>query len=236
MAAMIALIVLVAVSCPVLAQDEPNCDPKAGLIDGSCVREPDVPWWTCNRYMYRKPEATPEQLRRLENFGFGIFSPIPGYGLAGPRFSRDDVIRRLGQPLSAKSRKVPRDPRDPTDKVLWDMTTWEYPGFRITTGAGPARPDRLWLEEAEIFGANVPLPHGVRIGQSIERWARQFGQPDCNHGGPQGSERYLVYTGEADYSPCENEFGGCLAIYQIDVFLDGSGRVRRIKWFHPEGH
>lgn len=210
-------------------EDKPNCDPRVGLVDGSCYHEPserELPWWTCERYMYRKPEPTKRQLQLLKEFGSGIFSP--GFyvdGFPGPRFSRDEVAKRFGRPLGTKSKEVPRDPQDPYDKGKWEMTTWDYPGFRITTGAEMTARDKLWLENGEVFGPNVRLLHEVRVGQSIERWAARFGQPDCSTEGPQGTERYFVYAGETDK-----------AMYEVHLFADRSGKVKRIKWFHPEGH
>jgi hypothetical protein len=64
------------------------------------------------------------------------------------------------------------------------------------------------------------------VGQPIERWVRQFGRPNCG-------ERHLVYDGEAYFACGENKDVPCVATYRIELFLDDSGRVRRMQWSHP---
>lgn len=228
----IAVILLVAVSCPLLAEEERNCDPRAGLVDGSCyVEPPRPPWWTCESNTYDKQHATPEQQRRLENFGLGIFSPaLPGYGPQDSKFTRSDLVKRFGQPLSTRSEeRRPYDPYDPMEI----LTSWEYRGFRIVTVASKPSPDVFWLEEGEIFDANVSLRDGVRIGQSIDRWTRQFGQPNCSQGVPPFSQRHLVYDGQYYFACGKDKDVSCVATYQIELFLDGSGKVQRMRWSHP---
>src|SRR5262245_49735880 len=97
------LILGVAVSCTVLAQEKPNCDRNLGLIDGSCHKPRVVPWWKCEENTYLTPQergVTREQQRRLEDFGAAIFSP-PDF-----EFSRDGLVRRFGQPLKVRSTEV----------------------------------------------------------------------------------------------------------------------------------
>ena len=217
-----AMILFVAVSCPSLAAEERNCDPRAGLVDGSCyVEPPHPPWWTCSENTNLTPQdlqVTAEQQRRLDDFGLSIFSPaLPGYGRQDSKFTRSDLIKRFGQPLSTRSKeRSPHDPTDPTEIV----TTWEYRGFRITTVASKPKPELFWLDEGEIFDAKVSLRYGVRVGQSIHRWVKQFGRPNCNQGVPRLSQRHLVYDRQY-YSA------------QIELYLDGSGKVQRMRWSYP---
>jgi hypothetical protein len=224
----IAMILLVAVSCPLSAAEERNCNPAVGLVDGTCHTEPPRPaWWTCDADTYSTPQerqVTAEQQRRLEDFGLRIFSPaLPGYGPQDFRFTRSAVIKRFGHPLSTRSReRLPYDPTDPMEII----TTWEFSGFRITTVAGKPHPDVFQLDEGEAFDAKVPLRHGVRIGQSIDRWTRQFGRPNCSRGHP-------VYDGEYYFACGKNKDVSCVATYQIELFVDGAGKVQRMKWSHP---
>jgi hypothetical protein len=218
----IAMILFVAVSCPLLAAEERNCDPRAGLIDGSChVEPPRPPWWTCSENTYLTPQelqVTAEQQRRLDEFGLSIFSPaLPGYRRQDSRFTRSDLIKRFGQPLSTRSKeRLPYDPTDPMEIV----TTWEYRGFRITTVASKPNPEVFWLDEGEIFDARVSLRYGVRVGQSIHRWVKQFGRPNCSEGVPQHGQRHLFYDSQY-YSA------------QIELYLDPSGKVQRMRWSYP---
>lgn len=222
------MILLVTVSCPLSAAGERNCNPAAGLVDGAChIEPPRPPWWTCDADTYSTPQdrqVTAEQQRRLEDFGLRIFSPaLPGYGPQDFRFTRSAVIKRFGHPLSTRSReRLPYDPTDPMEI----LATWEYRGFRITTVASKPHPDMFQLEEGEIFDANVPLRHGVRIGQSVDRWARQFGRPNCSQGHP-------VYDGEYYFACGKNKDVSCVATYRIELFLDASGKVQRMRWSHP---
>ena len=224
----IAMILLVAVSGPVLAQEERNCDPQAGLVDGSChVEPPRPPWWTCDEDTYSTPQdrqVTAQQQHRLENFSLGIFSPaLPGYGPQDSKFTRSDLIKRFGQPLSTRSKeRRPYNPYDPMEI----LTSWEYQGFRIVTVASKPSPEVFWLEEGEVFDAKISLRYGVRVGQSINRWVQQFGRPNC-------SQRHPVYDGQY-YFACGRDLDfSCVATYQIELFLDGSGKVQRMRWSHP---
>ena len=217
-----------------LAEDKPNCDPRLGLTDGSCYARPDRPWWTCDENTYLTPQdrlVTEEQQRRLETFGLGIFSPaLPGYGSQDAKFTRGDLIKRFGQPLSTRSaERKPYDPTDPMEVV----TTWEYRGLSITTVASKPYPDVLWLDQGEIFDARVSLRYGVRVGQSIHQWARQFGRPNCNLGVPPHSQRHLVYDGQYYFACGQDKNVSCVATYQIELYLDASGKVQRMRWSHP---
>jgi hypothetical protein len=226
-----ATILFVTVACPALAAAQRNCDPRAGLVDGSCVVVRPVPWWKCEDNTYDKQRGNPEQQRRLENFGLGIFSPeLPGYGPQDFKFTRSALIKRFGQPLTTSSKeRQPYDPSDPTEI----LTSWEYRGFRIVTVASKPSPDVLWLEEGEIFDAKVSLQYGVRIGQSIDRWTRQFGQPDCRQGIPPHSQRHVEYAGQYYFACGKDKDMPCVATYQIELYPDGAGRVQRIRWSHP---
>jgi hypothetical protein len=213
---------------PALAEAERNCDPRAGLVDGSCVVEPPrQAWWKCRGDTYSTPEersVTTDQQRRLEDLGLGIFSPeLPGYGPEFTNFSSADLTRRFGRPLSSESReKRPYDPGDPMEI----LTRWEYRGLRIVTVASKPKPDVLRVERGEVFDANIALRHGVRIGQSIDLWAKQFGRADCSHGHP-------VYQGEHYFQCGRDKTISCVSTYRIELFLDGSGKVRRMAWDHP---
>ena len=147
------MILIAIISCPASAQEERNCDPKAGLVDGSCYIPRTAPWWKCedeNTHM-TSPErgVTPEQQQRLEKLSLTLFaSNVPDYGPNAPKTSRLDLISRFGQPVSVKSTEVPRDPLDRADAVLWVVTTWEYRGLRITTLGEQTSPDQFWVDEA----------------------------------------------------------------------------------------
>ncbi len=151
----------------------------------------------------------------------------PGYGPNGPKISRSDLVSRFGQPASTESKEVSRDPRDPTDTELWILTTWEYPGLRITTLGEKVSPGRFWVDEGEISGTKAPLPYGVRVGQSIDRWRRQFGQPNCIDGRP---------TYESHFPHGEELWFFGPPYYQVVLFVDGAGKVQRIRWDHPPQH
>lgn len=210
---------------PALAQTERNCDPRAGLVDASCLPErPQAVWWKCEGDTYSTPkerDVTEEQLRRLEDLGLGIFLPeLPGYGPEFTTFSSADLTRRFGRSLSSESReKRPYDPNDPMEI----LTRWEYRGLRIVTVASKPKPDVLRVERGEVFEANIALRHGVRIGQSIDLWEKQFGRANCSKGHP-------VYEGER-YFACGSV--SCVSTYRIELFLDGSGKVQRMAWDHP---
>jgi hypothetical protein len=182
----------------------------------------------CEEYP-QELQVTAKQRSRADDFGLRIFSPeLPGYGPTYFTFTRSNLLKRFGQPLRTKSReRLAYDPGDPMEI----LTTWEYRGFRITTRASKPKPDEVQLEEGEIFGANISLRYGVRIGQTIDRWVRQFGQPNCSERHLANEEEFhLVY--ESDYSPCGRNTT-CDGPYQVDMFLDGSGKVKSIKWSYP---
>jgi hypothetical protein len=235
---LIAIILFVTVSYPVLAEEERNCDPRAGLTDGSCYIRPEAPWWQCKKDTYYKQPVTPEQQQRLENFGLDLFSPKASASDRVDRtLSRSDLIKRFGRPLGTRSKKVPRNQQDPYDKGIWEVTTWEYPGFRITTAADESTPDTVWIEDGEVFDAKVSFGHGVRVGQSIERWARQFGRPECRDGVPPFSQDRLAYQWESNYFACtEDKAYRCAGAYQVELYLDASGEVRRMTWSHAPMH
>jgi len=221
------MILLMAVSSPLLAEEKPNCDPNVGVVDKSCQVEAPRVWWACDEDTDLTPDerqVTEQQQRRLESFALGIFDPeLPGYGLPDFRFSRADLIKRFGEPRSAKSKdRFSYDPIDRTEIV----TTWEYPGLTITTVARRSTPDELELTEGEIVDATVPLRHGLRVGQPIERWVEQLGRPNCYH-------RHVIYEGEYYFECGEGNSYSCIATYQADLFVDNSGRVQRVKWSHP---
>ncbi len=206
------------------------------LCDGvPCRTKPlHQPWWICDETTYSTPQdrkVTEAQQRRLEKFGLTIFSPaLPGYGLQNSRFTRADLMKRFGQPLSTKSaERLPYDPSDPVEVV----TTWEYRGLRLTTVASKPHPDVLWIDQGEVFDASVPLLYGVRIGQSIGQWTRQFGRPNCNVGVPPHSQPHWVYGGEYYFACGRDKKVSCVATYRIELYLDASGKVQRMKWSHP---
>jgi hypothetical protein len=214
---------------PALAEDERNCDPRAGLVDGSCYADrPQEAWWKCvEGDTYSTPQerdVTEEQLRRLEDLGLGIFSPeLPGYGPEFTNFSSADLTRRFGRPLSSESReRRPYDPGDPMEI----LTRWEYRGLRIVTVASKPKPDVLRVDRGEVFEANIALRHGVRIGQSIDLWEKQFGRANCSRGHP-------VYEGQYYFGCGRDKTISCVSTYRIELFLDGSGKVQRMAWDHP---
>jgi len=240
----IAMILLMAVSGTLSgdqgasAQESPSRDISRYKLycDGvPCKAKPtNKPWWTCDEDTYLTPEdrrVSAQQLRRLEDFGLGIFSPaLPGYGRQDSKFTRSDLIKRFGPPLSTRSvERLPYDPSTPMEVV----TAWEYSGFRITTVASKPNPEELWIDEGEIFDATVSLRYGVRIGQSIQQWARQFGRPNCIQGVPPFSQRHLVYDGQYYFACGKDKSVPCVATYQIELYLDGSGKVNSMRWSHP---
>src|SRR5882672_2942708 len=161
---LIAIILFVAVSRPVLAEEERNCDPRAGLTDGSCYLRPEAPWWKCQRDSYYVPPTTPDQQRRLKDFGLGRFFPkAPGPDRMDDKLLRSDLIKWFGRPLRSSSKKVRANPQDPYDKALRVITTWEYPGFRITTAAEESNPDIVWIDGG--MGAPIRTP-GVPRGRA----------------------------------------------------------------------
>ena len=97
----VAMILIAIISCPASAQEERNCDPKAGLVDGSYYIPRTAPWWKCedeNTHM-TSPErgVTPEQQQRLEKLSLTLFaSNVPDYGPNAPKTSRLDLISRFG--------------------------------------------------------------------------------------------------------------------------------------------
>jgi hypothetical protein len=232
----IAIILYMTLSGSLLAEEVKNCNPGTGHVDSLCSAEPSSTWWKCEGWPPEdRQQITAEEKHRLETFALEIFSPkLPGYG---PGYSsaipRNVLIKRFGQPLSTKSiERNAYDPGDPMEIV----TTWEYPGFRITTIASKPKPDMLGIEWGQIFGANVSLRYGVRIGQPIDRWVKQFGQPKCSEGhSANEKEIHLVYEqeGELFIPSIEDKSMSLLETYQIDLFLDGSGKVKRLSWSHP---
>ena len=195
-------------------------------------KPPQGPWWKCEGD-YSGPPRTPDQQRRLEDFGLDRFSPkFPDPDRMDDKLSRSDLIKWFGRPLRTNSRNIPRDPRDPYDKVIWEVTTWEYSGFRITTAADESNPDEVWIQGGEVFDAKVSVGHGVRVGQSIEQWERQFGRPTCRpeQVSPFGRERF-AYEWEASYFACnEDKAYPCAGAYEVELHIDGSGTVTRMTW------
>jgi len=235
---------LMAVSCPLLvaqgafAQESlPRDVPRQELnCDGVPCKAKQIkqPWWTCGENTYLTSEdrrVSDQQKRRLEDFGLGIFFPaLPGYGPQDSKFTRSALMKRFGRPLRTRSgERLPYDPSDPIEIA----TTWEYRGFRITTVARRPNPEVLWLDEGEIFDSKIPLRYGVRVGQPIHQWTQRFGRPNCNLGVPPHSQRHLVYDGEYYFACGEDKDVSCVATYQVELYLDGSGRVQRMRWSHP---
>jgi len=199
--------------------------------------KPQGPWWKCDGD-YPEPPATPDQKRRLEEFGLDRFSPkAPGPDRMDESFSRSDLTKSFGQPLRTRSTKVMTRPQDPSDKpVLQEITTWEYPGFTIITVADASSPDVLLIDEGEVLDAKVSLGHGVGVGQSIERWERQFGRPGC-HSQEEPPFRHFAYRWEASYFACsEDKTYGCAGAYEMKLYIDTSGRVMRMKWSRASMH
>jgi hypothetical protein len=184
-------------------------------------------WWKCRGGTDSRPKerkASADQERRLSDFGLGIFSPeLPGYGAEFTTFSRTDLTRRFGPPLSTESTE--RRPRGATEPMEI-LTNWQYRGFKIVTVASKSNPDALTVERGEVFDAKVALRHGVRVGQPIDLWVRQFGRPGCRNG-------HLVYRGEHRFACGRDKASTCVSTYRIELFLDGAGRVRLIAWDHP---
>jgi len=201
-------------------------------------KPPQGPWWKCEGD-YSGPPRTPDQQRRLEDFGLDRFSPkAPGPDRMDESFSRSDLIKSFGQPLRTRSKKVLRDPQDPYDKALLVITTWEYPGFRIITAADESSPGVLWIDGGEVLDAKVSLGHGVGVGQSIEQWERQFGRPTCRpeQVPPFRRERF-AYEWEASYFACtEDKTYPCAGAYEVELHIDGSGRVTRMTWSRGSMH
>lgn len=224
----IVLVLLMTASCPLLAEEVRNCPQNSVTTAGSCHAQPTRQSMMCDEERNMTPrelESSQQQLRRLRNFALGVFSPgLPGYDLREAWFSRADLIKRFGQPLRTKSREV--SPYDPSDPIEIE-TTWEYRGFRIVTAASKPRPDNFQLREGEVFDARVSLRYGVRVGQPIELWMRQFGRPItfCSE--------HLNYEGEYYFQCGKNNRMSCVATYLIQLFLDDSGKVQSMRWSHP---
>ena len=147
------------------------------------------------------------------------------------KLSRRDLIKRFGQPLRTSMKTVRADPGDPYDKTQWVITTWEYPGFSITTAADESSPGMLWIAGGEVFDAKVPLGHSVRVGQSIEQWESRFGRPDCLPGYAPFKPGRFEYLWEARYFACtEDKTYPCAGAYQVELHLDAAGKVARMTW------
>jgi len=87
-------------------------------------------------------------------------------------------------------------------------------------------------KSGEVFDAKVSVGHGVRVGQSIEQWERQFGRPTCRpeQVSPFGRERF-AYEWEASYFACnEDKAYPCAGAYEVELHIDGSGTVTRMTW------
>jgi len=228
----LAMILVAIISNPALAHEERNCDPRAGLVDGSCYVPRTVPWWTCEedtQLNSRQREVTAAQQQRLEKLSLTLFaSTVPDYRPDAPGASRSDMIALFGQPVGTMSEILPLDPLgDPSETERWIRITWKFAGVAITTIGPQSDPDRFWVDSGEISGAKVSLPYGVRVGQPVDRWKRQFGQPNCIYGHP-------TYESHFPYGEDAGLFGPPL--YQIVLFVDKAGKVRRISWDHPPGH
>jgi hypothetical protein len=226
------MILIAIIPCPAVAHEARNCDPRAGLVDGSCYVPRSVPWWKCEdntQLTLRQREVTSAQQQRLEKLSLTLFaSTVPDYRPDAPGVSRGDIVALFGQPGSTESETLPLDPLgDPSDTQRWISTTWKFPGLKITTIGPQTSPDRFWVESGEISGAKVSLPYGVRVGQPIDRWKREFGQPNCIDGRPT-YESHFPYGEELWF------FGP--ALYRIVLFVDKAGKVRRISWDHPPTH
>lgn len=185
-------------------------------------------WWKCGWWAGQQaPRRTAEQRRGLEAFGLDRFSPKP----PDYEFSRSDLIGKFGQPRRVTSKKVLANPRDPGDRAQWIVTTWEYPGLTLTTAAREESPERLWMQGGEAFEAQVPLGRDVRVGQSIEEWARRLGRPECPQPGVRGGDKPNVFSYEWQAS----YFDGPGA-YKMNVEIDYSGAVTRVTWEHGSMH
>lgn len=234
---LIAIILVVTVSYPVLAEEDRKgvkAVVEHGLQPGDrvIVYPSDAPWWKCEWNSDSAPARTPDQQRRLEDFGLDRFSPkAPGPGRMDDKFSSSDLIKWFGRPLGTHSKKVRADPQDPYDKSLRVITTWEYPGFRIITAAAESSPDVLWIDGGEVFDAKVSLGHGVGVGQSIEQWERRFGRPDCLPDYAPFKPARFEYLWEAKYFACtEDETYPCAGNYRVELHIDASGKVARMTW------
>jgi hypothetical protein len=193
---------------------------------GALAQGPAEPWWKCpeptdtQRWwdpnnLRERPRAA-SQARNLDAFGNDRF----GVG-GGKYFSRAALIERYGKPLRTSSAKEAIDRLDPPAT----LTTWEYPGFRIVTAAdGPKRRLRVW--RGEVFDPKVELGADVAVGQSIEQWEKAFGRPDCDRGFLQYEWWSSSLSGCGDH-PCQEYF-------RMDISIDASGRVVRVKWLHSD--
>jgi len=184
----------------------------------------EEPWWrcSCTADCPLTPLRTPDQQRRLEDFGRDRFIPAPGPDRADRTFPPSELIARFGPPLRTRSEKIREVPQDPDDKSLLVVTTWEYRGFRIVTQAAESEPDLLWMESGEAFDEKLSLGHGVGLGQPIEQWERQFGRPNC------GPAHSVVY--KWDVCPTEDD---CSLDFQVLLRLDTSGKVEHMEWSGP---
>jgi hypothetical protein len=221
-----------------LFQADPNGYERA-KVSGDQGRDPLHPanhvgpvvagaWWKCGWWKSdaERPLQTTEHRRRLEAFGLDRFSPKP----PDREFSRDDLLKKFGQAARVTSKKAPANPRDPGDHSQLIITTWEYPGFTITTAAGEDSPDRLWIETGEAFEARAPLGHGVRVGQSIDEWARRLGRPACPQPSIRGDKpNVFSYEWEASYFADPGA-------YRMKLEIDHSGVVTRVRWEHGSMH
>lgn len=175
-------------------------------------------WWKCGWWTgdAERPLQISERLEAFDLDRFSAKSPER-------EFSRDDLLKKFGQAARVTSKKAPASPRDPTDHSQLIVTTWEYPGFTITTAAEEHSPERLWIQSGEAFQAQAPLGHGVRVGQSIDEWARRLGRPACPPTPGMGGGKPNVFSYDLDS-------------HQMKLEIDYSGVVTRVTWELVEWH
>jgi hypothetical protein len=188
------------------------------------------PWWNCDAWPPEERHIPSEkQKQQLIAFSTGIFSPeLPGD--PSSYLTHNDLVKRFGRPLTVTSKeRLAYDPGDPKEIV----SIWKYPGFSITMVAFKTSPDKMSIEEGEISGKNVPLLFNLRIGQSIERWAKTFGKPDCSGSQAIKNEEFtLLYESDGNnYIPCSE--GSCFISYAIRITVDTNGKVKRMHWSYP---
>jgi hypothetical protein len=191
--------------------------------------KPPGPWWECGGENLGA-NVTPEQQRRLVASGRERFSLTPGDGPGRRWYSAADVLKRFGKPDLTRNDTVVFRAMTPDEKdhvIL--VTSWDYPGFRILTGAAPARPAVLWIRSVEVFDARVALLHGLRVGQSIDQWERELGRPECDEL-VSGRSSALSDSWTADYFACAPGESCREENYNLALEIDAGGAVTKVIW------
>jgi len=171
---------------------------------------------------------TPEQKRRLDQFGYEVFQPsLSGLMDDTGEVSEKALMDRFGRPLrryAVLGRHA--DPQSGEPRSI-EWITWYFRGLALEMSHLPPFRTGSHNEPMIIVGVSVTsssyvLKHGLRVGEARSRFITVLGPPTY-----QDRER-VRYDVENAARVAPDEYS--VEPYQIEMDLDAHDKVRRIVW------